>query len=318
MVNKTLRLQKLNELLKHNDGYTIMDLQILLDVEERTVRKDLTLIQSKPYLAKLVPDLYRGRMRVYKYADTSYDLPLFKKHDGLKEKMDEVVSSLSEFRGLPQYEWLKACLLAIESDSLGDVKGVMSFETNAELSGLEFLQPLINAIQHKYPVRLTYQPYGKEERTINVHPYHLKQYNNRWFLIGRPEKADVLHNYALDRVSDIAHLSKDYIDTDVDFDEYFDDVIGVTVNDIKTEKVELLVSRKRYPYIKTKPLHWSQKHEKDKDTEDQVCITIEVKPNKELIAMLMSFGSDLIVISPENVRSEIAERITKLYQEYKH
>lgn len=75
MVNKTLRLQKLNELLKHNDGYTIIDLQVLLDVEERTVRKDLTLIQSEPYNAKLVTDLYRGRMRVYKYQDTNYDLP---------------------------------------------------------------------------------------------------------------------------------------------------------------------------------------------------------------------------------------------------
>ena len=94
MVNKTLRLQKLNELLKHNDGYTIIDLQVLLDVEERTVRKDLTLIQSEPYNAKLVTDLYRGRMRVYKYQDTNYDLPLFKKHDGLKEKMNEVLQLL--------------------------------------------------------------------------------------------------------------------------------------------------------------------------------------------------------------------------------
>lgn len=315
MVNKTLRLQKLNELLKHNDGYTIIDLQVLLDVEERTVRKDLTLIQSEPYNAKLVTDLYRGRMRVYKYQDTNYDLPLFKKHDGLKEKMNEVVSFLSEYGGLPQYEWLKACLMAIESDTLADIKGIMSFENNAELKGLDFIQPLIDAIRHKYPIKLTYQPYGKEERTINVQPYHIKQFNNRWFLIGCPEKAYVLHNYALDRITDIEHLSKDYIETDVDFNEYFDDVIGVTVNDVETSVIELLVSRERFPYIETKPLHWTQKHLKEKDTDDYVFVTIEVKPNKELITLLLSFGADLIVVSPKYVREEIAEGITKLYKQ---
>lgn len=85
---------------------------------------------------------------------------------------------------------------------------------------------------------------------------------------------------------------------------------------VETSVIELLVSRERFPYIETKPLHWTQKHLKEKDTDDHVFVTIEVKPNKELIALLLSFGADLIVVSPKYVREEIAEGITKLYKQY--
>ena len=316
MTNRILRLQKLNDLLKCHNGYTIVELMSLLDVEERTIRKDLATIQLPPYNASFASNLYRGRSRLYRYSDINYNLPLFNGRDEAKLRFNEAISLLSSLNTSPQNEWLKSCLLAIEDGGIDKITGIVSFENNSDLQGLEHLPILINAIQNRFPLTITYKPYDKDVRVVQVCPYHIKQYNNRWFLIGRPIITNVIHIYSLDRIISIKHLSKEYIESPIDFSEYFDDVIGVTVNDVELTEIAFLVSKKRYPYIRTKPLHWSQKHYAARDTEDYVYLTIEVKPNKELITLFLSFGTDLIVLSPENIRQSLLENIEQSYKAY--
>lgn len=195
----------------------------------------------------------------------------------------------------------------------------MSFENNADLSGIENISTLADAIVNKYPIKLAYQPYwAEQQQIIYVHPYHLKQFNNRWFLIGKPENLDAIHNYAVDRIKAVEHLSKKYIESDIDFSEYFDDVIGVSVSDGPIEHLELMVSKFRYPYIQTKPLHWSQRHIKEKDTDDHVFISLDVIPNRELISLLLSFGSDVIVISPKEIQDIVLKNIEASLTTYKN
>ena len=314
-MKKFERIKRLNDLLKHHQGYTLLDLMALLDAGERTVRKDLCQIQQPPYHAELW-DEYRGKERLYRYKDISYSLPLFDDNDHVRDKLHDAMESIDSYKGTPQYEWLRMCLVAIENDSLMGVSGIMSFDNNAYLVGIEYIGSLTDAIANKYPVKLRYQPYGAEERGIQVNPYHLKQYNNRWFLIAKPMGKDVLYNYALDRIKGVEHLAKPYEDTDVDFSEYFDDVVGVSVTENPVEHIVLMVSRKRYPYLDTKPLHWSQKHWQERDAEEWVCLSLDVKPNKELLSLLLSFGADVVVVSPLSLRTAMAENIKKLYLVY--
>lgn len=309
------RLKKLNDLLKHHNGYTIIDLEVKLDAGERTIRKDLEQIQQPPYNAVFWNE-YRGKERLYRYKDVEFSLPLFDENEEMKLKLDEAIKAVDELKGNPQFDWLRLCLMAVENGSVMGVGGIMSFENNAYLEGAEHLTSLADAIVNKYPIKLVYQPYGAEEQALYVHPYHLKQYNNRWFLIGRPETVNAIHNYAVDRIRLVEHLSKPFIETDVDFEEYFDDIVGVSVNDVPVETVELMVSKKRYPYIKTKPLHWSQKHIAEKDDEKYVCLTIQVKPNRELESLLMSFGPDVIVKSPEELRDSLHNKVIEMNKEY--
>ena len=314
-MKKILRIKKLNELLKHHNGYTLIEIMAILNAGERTIRQDLEQIQKPPYNAVLGND-YRGKERIYRYRDLSFNLPLFEDIDMVKEKLDAAIYAIDKFKGIPQFEWLKLCLKSIENDRVVGVSNIMSFESNADLEGLEHIQTICDAIVNKYPVKLTYKPYHSEEQVIHVHPYHLKQFNNRWFLIGRPENYNGFHNYALDRILSIEHLSKKYIETDVDFEDYFFDVVGVSVPDTPIERVELMVKKRRYPYIKTKPLHCTQKHIKDKDTEDFICIEIKVKPNRELITLLTSFGSDIIVVNPIKLREKIINMVKEMLDSY--
>lgn len=309
------RIKRLNDLLKHHQGYTLLDLMALLDAGERTVRKDLCQIQQAPYHAELWNE-YRGKERLYRYKDVSYSLPLFDDNDHVRDKLQEAMKAIAPYKNTPQYEWLRMCLAAVENGSLMGVSSIMSFDNNAYLMGIGYLGDLIDAVVNKYPIRLKYQPYGRDERELQVNPYHLKQYNNRWFLVGKPIGKDWLQNYALDRIKGIEHLSKCYEDTDVDFADYFDDVIGVSVNKNPVEHIEIMVSKKRYPYLETKPLHWSQKHCYEKDTNECVSLSLDVKLNHELVTLLLSFGADLEVVAPQKLREFVASNAKLLYQMY--
>lgn len=314
-MKRIYRIQRLNELLKHHEGYTLLDLMAELDVGERTLRKDIEQIQQPPYNAVLCNE-YRGRERLYRYKDIAFNLPLFNDNDEIKQKLDAAIEGIEMYKGIPQFDWLRICLVAIESGSVVGASSIMSFESNADLQGLEHIQTLLDAIIKKYPIKLSYKPYRSEGKVIFVYPYYLKQYNNRWFLIGQPENVNRFHNYAIDRIISIEHLSKPYIETDVDFEEYFDDVIGVSVSDNSIEVIELMVKKKRYPYVKTKPLHWSQKHIRERDDDKYVCIELRVKPNRELVTLLLSFGPDIIVKSPESLREIMAKKVDEMINAY--
>lgn len=314
-MKRIYRIKRLNELLKHHEGYTLLDLMAILDVGERTIRKDIEQIQQPPYNAVLCNE-YRGRERLYRYKDITFNLPLFSDNSEIKQKLDAAIESIEIYNGIPQFDWLKICLMAIEKGSVTGVSSMMTFESNTHLQGLGHIQILLDSIINKYPIKLSYQPYRSEKKVICVHPYHLRQYNNRWFLIGQPENVNGFHNYAIDRIISVEHLSKPFIETKVDFEEYFDDIIGVSVTDNPIEVVELMVRRKRYPYVKTKPLHWSQTHIKKRDNDEYVCIRLKVRPNRELMSLLLSFGPDIIVKSPESLRGIMAKKVEEMINAY--
>lgn len=318
-MTKLKNLVELNKLLKHHDGYTVYDLSDSLKVEVRAVRDYLTELKNT-YNATFVENLYKGNKRLWRYKDLNFSVDFVTYKDKLKKQLDKEVKRLSKGNYGPQYEWLKACFLAFEEGKLKEMYGVVMFDNNPYLKGLEFLPELIEAIRKKYPLRVTYNPFDKDERTEKVHPYMLRQYNSRWFLLGGRDEDGVIRTYAIDRIEKIEILNKKFKPCPVDFDEYFDDVIGVTVmQDEKAHPVEtikLMVDRKRYNYIETKPLHGSQKHVKTEDTPDRVCITIEVQPNPEFYSEMLSFGPDVEIVSPLSVRAELQRRVADMVARY--
>ena len=99
----------------------------------------------------------------------------------------------------------------------------------------------------------------------------------------------------------------------VDIDEYFSDVVGVTIPTNKdVVRVKLKFSEKRYPYIISKPLHESMR----KVDNDNHIVAIDVIPNRELESLILSFGDDVEVLEPLEFREQIANKIKSNYQKY--
>lgn len=283
-----------------------------------SVRDDMDQIQ-RIYRGADIESYREGRNIYYRYSDPNFSI--FKtpmKPDEIVQ-LTQTLKLLQRFKGMPQFNWVDEI-----ADRLGTslkinqvpTEEVVGFDENLDLKGLEHFTPLFNAIIDKRSLRLTYKGFGHvEERTITVHPYYLKQYNKRWFLIAWNAEADFMANFAFDRIIAINDSSEPYRPTDVNFFDYFDEMIGVS-KDSRTEPrlVKLWVSPETWPYVKTKPLHGTQRTLCVDDS--GAIITIEVYLNFELQQQLLSFGEGMMVLEPKELQDIIKERLTKAFDLY--
>ena len=285
------------------------------EVSKRTIQNDINILEAD-YGIQLNEKLKRGRQRLYRYADTNYSLPSFRINDEERHKLQDAIRILNHFEGEPLYDWAKTLLMQIEGGLFDDDSSqVVSFQTNLDLKGLNHFSKLLQAIITKRVLKLKYTPYGKEQLSVTIYPYYLKEYNNRWFLIAQVKGYDSYANYALDRIDEFKEVALPYKEPEVDFSEYFDDVVGVSVPDGESEDIIIKVDKKRFNYISTKPLHLSQRIQEEND--EFAIISINVKINKELIALLLSFGPDVEVISPASLKAEIKKNISALSDIYR-
>ncbi len=99
------------------------------------------------------------------------------------------------------------------------------------------------------------------------------------------------------------------------FSEYFDDIIGVTLDsEAEPQQILLKVTNTLMPYIETKPLHGSQKIKQR--TTDFTLLSLDIIPNYELIALLLSYGDGIEVVEPTDFRKTIAEKVKSMYKKY--
>ena len=284
------------------------------DVSKRTIQNDINMLEAD-YGIRLNERLRQGRKRLYRYVDTDYTLPLYRMNDAERNKIEDAIYVLRQFEGEPLYDWVRTILMQIEGGLFdGESSPIVSFQSNLDLKGLEHFSKLLQAILTKRVLKLRYTPYGKNQITATVHPYHLKEYNDRWYLIAQAKGYESYAHYALDRIDDFEEVAVPYNEPGIKFDEYFDDVIGVTVPEEEPEDVVLRISKPRFEYIRTKPLHLSQRIVEENDY--FAVITINVKVNKELEALILSFGNDIEVLSPDDFRTRIAKKIQSMNQKY--
>lgn len=283
-------------------------------VHKRQVYKDIDFIEEKWGIdIERVPD---GRKKYFRYSDPDFSINQSQQlTDEEIDKLKETILMLNRFKGMPQFEWMEELLSHLEDhfSLTGQNKSVIGFEQNIDYSANRHLSDLFNAIVNKQPLRIAYQKFDGTERVWRIHPYYIKQYNNRWFLFGLNDKYRTITNIPLDRIKEFSPVGIEYVENkDIDFEEYFDDVIGVTINEAPVEKIVLRFAPERYPYVASKPLHGSMRF----IDPDNCTVEISVIPNRELEAVIYSFGEQVEVISPQWFREKIANSVNNLSKKY--
>lgn len=317
--NKFKRYIRLDQLFRDPEGHTLEEIltDINMDcISKRTLQENLKEFEEE-YGAKfdVSPNAYRGRERLWRYKDSNFSI--FNQINKDVEIIRKAIENLKGFAGNPHYDYIRFFLLELEA-GIQNNKTIMSFDNNQKYQGLNKMEILAQAIIHQYPIKLTYKTYKGYEQEINVHPYHLRQYNQRWFLFGFNEEKQEIHNYPLDRIERVEHLSKIYRPTDIDFDKYFDDIIGVSnYKNREVCDVVLKVDKKSIDYIRTKPFHSSQTELKEYETEQSVFIRLRVKINTELEMKLFSYNNAIEVISPIYLRDKFAKKVRLMSEAYK-
>lgn len=307
-------------------------------VSRRTIELDLHYLEYEgPFLAEIehyqidAPSQTNPNKTVkkscHRYADPSFTI--FKKDMSEDEKylLSEALSMLGQFDGLPNLDGLEALRKSLDVKT--DRK-IISFTKNP-LENSTLLGKLFTAISQKQVIELHYHKFesSDEVRQIILIPYLLKEYNRRWFLIAAAEDTGKILNFALDRIDSVVPLpSHKYVEYDGDLNERFEDIVGVTLlNDRHVENIMFWVSDRSKDYVATKPIHESQRHytgEREMELRQQypmlnggAFFSIDCIENYELIRELISFREDLVVLSPDNVKDTVMERITAMYEMYK-
>lgn len=328
--NATIRYQALDRCFRNSGRrYYIEDLieacnEALLDVnpdssgiKRRQIYEDIKFMQDSRGFDAPVESFKDGRRAYYRYTDPNFTINNQPLNEQEAQQLKESLLTLSRFRGMPQFDWVEEMRVRLEQTfHLKTEDNILSFEENPYLTGREYIGDIYNAIVNEMVLNITYKPFKAPESLLFViHPYHLKQYNNRWFLFGlNDEQQEGIFNLALDRIQGIEESRVAYIpNEEIDFDEYFDDVIGVSVNnDEPIQKVILKVDEDLLPYITSKPLHGSQIQHRDDPTK----IELNLQLNYELESQLLSHGEKIEVIEPAGLRERIKERIKKLNNKY--
>lgn len=291
-------------------------------VSLRQIREDMKYMRDRlTYDAPIKAYPFDGRKCYYAYEDPDFSIFKSELSEEDRNKLQSTLKMLSRYRGIPSNAWLEETISKLEYQFgiKANSAGVVEFEQNDQLTGLEFLSDLMDATIGQQPLRITYQSYKGVQWTSVFHPYYLKQYNNRWFLFGLEESetyGNRISNKALDRIVKFEETTDvEFIpNTEIDFKEYFRDIVGVTIPEEHTEpeKVILRFSAKRFPYVLSKPIHQSQQIENEEDC----TLSLHLKPNKEFESQLFFFGPDVEIIHPQWLREQFADKIAENYRKY--
>ncbi|WP_165779325.1 helix-turn-helix transcriptional regulator [Brumimicrobium salinarum] len=288
-----------------------------MGIKVRQLRSDLSYMKSEAGFNAPIETIRDGKKAYYRYEDVNFSINKIPFRDDEIDKLQGAMQLLNRFKGAPQFEWLNQVSAVLE-DKFGVQQGndpVIGFDSSTDYSGYEHIGDIFKAIINKQVLKIDYQPFGKGVISYNFHPYYLKQYNNRWFVLGLNDETNVsTWTVPLDRIMKFEAVGVDYIQNETDWIDYFDEIIGVTrPYNKELEVVKLLFTPDQAPYVQTKPLHGLQRN---KLTDDGLLVTLELIPNYELERLILSYGSTVKVIEPKELKEKIELELKKAYSKY--
>jgi len=261
--------------------------------------------------------------KYYTYEDPDYsiaNIPLTQQDLGT---LNEVVTILRQFKGFTHFREVDDMVNRLQHKiQMGKTqeRALIDFEKNELLQGLEHLEGLYAAIIAKRVLILTYQSFkSKREQVFTLHPHFLKEFRNRWFVIGLRDEREKPQIFALDRIQTFEVDGKTSFRWDQNLDaEWLNDTIGVSKTSGQQKLlVKFRVSKDQAPYVLTKPFHHSQQLIEQPEDGSSI-FTIEVIHNLELEREFLGFGQDIEVLEPRLLRKRISKRLEwawALYQD---
>nr|WP_315258213.1 WYL domain-containing protein [uncultured Flavobacterium sp.] len=231
------------------------------------------------------------------------------------------VSMLKQFKDFSLFNDVSEILQRLEDKIYAEkshTQPVIHLDKNEHLKGLHFLEEIYQAIVKKIVLVITYKSFkSSKERVFDFHPCILKEFNNRWFLIGRRKENQPITNLALNRIISIGYnLNLPYLEQNFNPETYYKNVVGVTVNTgLQPRPIELWIDAHNTPYVITKPLHNSQRVITQNE-DGSIIVHLFIIPSYELERILLGFGDSLEVLRPESLSGRMKSILQKGLMRY--
>lgn len=330
--NALIRYRVINRLLTGTNRDKVVSKKKLIEACEnaldiapislRTIDGDISSMRTDNHLGYYAPIEYSRKRQGYYYAVQGYSI------DNIPLNTDEIkalvfaattleqfkdVSIFNEFSGAVQKIVDAVNVRRMQKDSSS--YNFIEFEKMPSYQGSEHLPVLIRTLQERCVVQFKYQTFQYQKmKHHTVHPILLKEFHNRWYLIGYCEKAQKILTYGLDRISEIeTDTSIPFREFDFDPVTHYQNTFGIMVHN-EPEKIILRFIRKQGLYVLSQPVHASQ--EVLEETSEHTTIKLTMDINYELLSLILSWGPEVEVLEPVSLREVIREKIKKMTDVY--
>ncbi len=288
-------------------------------VSKRTVQLDIQTMRSD----KLG---YNAPIEVYQRKFYRYSIPNFSITDIPLTEMDldiltESMEMLRQFKNVSLFSELNGVIQKLEDKIFRESKDqspIIHLDKNEQLMGLEHLDTIYQAILKQIVLTICYQSFkAKAPTEFTFTAYILKEFNNRWFVVGEKKGENKILTLALDRIISLNFdIDTSYKKKKFNADKYYKNTIGVTVlRDDNIEDIELRVDKTNAPYVMSKPFHSSQEMIGEYP-DGAILIKLRVHHNYELERLILGFGDSITVLKPRRLKQNIKKKVRKSYENY--
>lgn len=175
-------------------------------------------------------------------------------------------------------------------------------------SAREFLPMVLSAISNHRAIKFTYAGFSRPQpdKDIIYHPYFVKRYKQRWYMVGARAKDNSIRTYALDRVREMTALVEEFEMPDLRPGDLFDNLIGVTVSKGEVRTVRLMTTPTQAKYFRALPFHRSQT---EVIHDDYSIFTYRLQVNYELVHEILSYGRNVKVLTPRELVTLVSDEL---------
>ena len=184
--------------------------------------------------------------------------------------------------------------------------------------GTDHLFGLLHAIKNNLQLKFTYYKFWEDDLTErSVDPYALKEFKNRWYVVGNDPKNGVIKSFALDRLSDLVITNKKFYKPNAfQVNQYYKNSFGIiSPNEDTPEDIVLSFTPFQGKYIKTLPLHHTQHI--ITDTEEELRISLKLYITHDFFMEILSLGDKVKVIHPEKLKKQLLSTVNEVQKLYK-
>jgi predicted DNA-binding transcriptional regulator YafY len=290
-----------------------------IEISTSSIVGDIEKMRNSRQLRYNAPIGYSKIHGGYYYTDVNYSIDNLPLNATDLKALKLAASTLSQYRNIPLLNAFtntidKVIKFSKRSDQ-GAVLNFIDFERTPFATGMEYIDPIIEAIQDKKCVEISYQKFGETESGVyDFHPYLLKEYRNRWYVIGFNERKGELRTYGLDRITGLTHSDCEYKNNVLVDKNYLADCIGINIEKQKVETVKLKFEKSEGYYLKTQKMHRSQVVVLDNS--DGLVIQLNLIINFELIGIILGYGALVTVLEPKSLADKIVEIANKTVSNY--
>jgi predicted DNA-binding transcriptional regulator YafY len=297
--NKMKRYPTMNEII-----YEIKEI-LHYDVSPETIQKDIARMKETTPDGFDAPIYYNRTFRGYAYKDDGYVLAGVPLTDIDLVTIKESIEFIRIISGSRISEKFNNAMEKVLSISLEEFQGgiktqaILQTMSPPQSRGFEHFDLFYNACREKTPVSLIHYSYKKRNfSAFTIHPILIKEFENKWYIIGYSEKHSEVRTFGLDRVFDPIEVKKKYIQKEYDeIIKEYQDYYGVfPIANKKKQKIEIYVKPLQTYYFEAYPIHESQKIKKKENGSS--IVSFNMKPTIEFTKLILSYGSQIKVVKP--------------------